>query len=82
MKRFRIWLPIIAFLAVMVNILGLDELNLLLMGVSPIAWIKEFVPGMYRADIPIFLAYIAALLFWFGVGYLIDRLIQSSKNNT
>ncbi|GIP46324.1 hypothetical protein J45TS6_47830 [Paenibacillus sp. J45TS6] len=81
MKKFRIWLPIIAFLAVIVNLLGLDELNLLLMGVSPLAWVKEFIPGMHRVDIPISLAYIAAVLFWFGVGFLIDMLIQSSKKN-
>lgn len=82
MKIFRVCLPIIASLAVLINLLGFDDYNILLMGVSPIAWIREFIPVMQQADLPMYFSYISAILFWFLIGYLLDRLIQRLQTIT
>ena len=82
MKKFAVWMPFVAFLVVLLNYFGLDDYNILLMGVSPIAWFIEFVPNMNRVHISSFVVYMVAVLFWMLIGMLLDRSINGLKKRS
>ncbi|WP_191802204.1 hypothetical protein [Paenibacillus gallinarum] len=75
-------MPFIVFLVVLLNYFGLDDYNILIMGVSPVAWFIEFVPNMNRAHISSFVIYIVAVVFWMLIGMLLDRSIIGLKKKS
>ncbi|WIV18500.1 hypothetical protein QPK24_19315 [Paenibacillus polygoni] len=82
MKKFAVWLPFVVLLVVLLNYFGLDEYNILLMGVSPVAWFIEFVPNMNHVHLSSFVVYIVAVVFWLLIGMLLDRLIIGLKKRS
>ncbi|WP_454193880.1 hypothetical protein [Paenibacillus sp. Marseille-Q7038] len=82
MKKCAVWMPFVAFLVVLLNYFGLDDYNILLMGVSPVAWFSEFVPNKNLTHISSFIIYIVAVVFWFLIGMLLDRSIIGLKKKS
>ncbi len=80
MKSFRFWLFLISCLVITVNITGYDDYNILLAIISPLVWIYESFQFVRKADIPIAVVYFTTLVFWYLIGYGLDRLIKKLKN--
>lgn len=80
MKSFRFWLVLISCLVITVNITGYDDYNMLLAIISPLVWMYESFRFVRQAHIPIALVYFTTLVFWYLIGYALDRLIRKSKN--
>lgn len=81
MKSFRLWLVLISFVAIVVNISGNDDYNILLTITSPLVWIYESSHFVRKTDIPIAVVYLTTLAFWYLVGFILDRLLQKIRNN-
>lgn len=81
MKSFRFWLVLISFVAIIVNISGNDDYNILLAITSPLVWIYESSHFLRKTDIPIAVVYLTTLAFWYLVGFILDRLLQKLRNN-
>ncbi|AET57974.1 hypothetical protein HPL003_06055 [Paenibacillus terrae HPL-003] len=80
MKSFRFWLFLISLLVIVVNISGYDDYNMLLAIISPLVWLYESFQFVRKADIPIAVVYFTTLVFWYLIGYVVDRLVKNSKN--
>ncbi|KJD47457.1 hypothetical protein QD47_00435 [Paenibacillus terrae] len=80
MKSFRFWLVLISCLVITVNITGYDDYNILLAIISPLVWMYESFRFVRKEDIPIAVVYFTTLVFWFFIGYILDRLIRRLKN--
>ncbi|MDQ0048638.1 hypothetical protein J2T18_002938 [Paenibacillus polymyxa] len=80
MKSFRFWLVLISCLVITVNITGYDDYNILLAIISPLVWMYESFRFVREADIPITIVYFTTLVFWYLIGYALDRLIRKLKN--
>ncbi len=81
MKSFRFWLVLISFVAIVVNVSGNDDYNILLAITSPLVWIYESSHFVRKADIPITGVYLTTLAFWYLVGFILDRLLKKLRNN-
>lgn len=80
MRSFRFGLFLISLLVIVVNILGYDDYNMLLAIISPLVWIYESFQFVRKADIPIAVVYFTTLVFWYLIGYVLDRLVKNLKN--
>ncbi len=80
MKSFRFGLALLSCLVITVNITGYDDYNMLLAIISPLVWIYESFQFVRKADIPVAVVYFTTLVFWFFIGYVLDRLIRRLKN--
>lgn len=59
---------------------GYDDYNILLAIISPLVWMYESFRFVREADIPIAIVYFTTLVFWYLIGYALDRLIRKLKN--
>lgn len=77
--KFKFILPIIYLLVASINILGFDDMNLLLFMASPLLWISENSLISVR-EVNIIVVSLSSLLFWFLLGSLIDYIVFRVKN--
>ena len=78
-KSFRFWLVLISFFVILVNISENDDYNILLAIFSPLVWLYESSLFVRNVDIPITVVYLTTLVFWFLVGFILDRLLQKLR---
>ncbi|KFN12172.1 Uncharacterised protein [Paenibacillus macerans] len=79
MKSFRFWLVLISFFIIIVNISGNDDYNILFAIFSPLVWLYESSLFVRKVDIPITVVYLTTLVFWYLVGFILDRLLQKLR---
>ncbi|MBP1906019.1 hypothetical protein J2Z32_002668 [Paenibacillus turicensis] len=79
LKSFRFWFLMIALLIVIINALGYDDYGILLYFSNPFLWMVNHYPTMRQAHIPIGIFYVTELISWYGIGWIIDSLIQKVK---
>ena len=78
-KKLSFWLPVIAMCICLFNLLGYDDLSLLLFLTSPPFWVIEthwFVENfMLSSEILMETVYALTILFWFLFGFILDKFI-------
>ncbi|OLS33430.1 hypothetical protein BTR25_25935 [Bacillus sp. MRMR6] len=83
-RRFSFWLPILSIFICFFNLLGFDDKNLLLFITSPPFWLTEthwfVVNFMHPSEIPLGIIYVLAILFWFLIGMILDKIIKIFLN--
>ena len=78
-KCFRILFLIVALIIVIIHEMGYDDYGILLYFSNPFLWIVNHYPAIRKAQISIGIFYITELISWYGVGWIIDSLIQKIK---
>lgn len=81
LRVFRFWLTLISLSAIGINISGHDDYNLLLAATSPLIWLDESFRAVRGEAIPIAVVYLTSLIFWYTVGYLLDRLVLRLRSS-
>lgn len=76
LKSFRFWLILISAIVIIINVSGYDDYNILLALTSPVMWISINFPAFRQIPFPITLTYVITMLFWFLVGFALDRMIR------
>ncbi len=82
--KFSFWFVIFAVFVNCFNSLGYDDKNLLLFFTSPPFWILENVSHKIRSILygdTLFFIYIVNALFWFLLGFYLDKMIAKLKMN-
>jgi hypothetical protein len=64
--------------------MGYDDKNLLLFFTSPPFWILEthwfVVNFMHPADVALGIIYVFTILFWFLLGFILDKILKKLSN--
>ncbi|MFY7868050.1 MAG: hypothetical protein ACOVQN_01010 [Exiguobacterium sp.] len=83
MKSWTLWFTLLAVTICIMNVSGLDDLNILLFLTSPPFWLLE-TPWfsshvIHPTALPKWTLYVLTISFWFIFGVLLDYLIRSRK---
>lgn len=80
LKRFALWLPLVAAFVCFLNYIGFDRDNMLLLTVSFTGWIMEMIVDIH--NVHVFWIYSSTIAFWFVLGYFLDKAIAKRKRKT
>ncbi|MBP1904280.1 signal transduction histidine kinase [Paenibacillus turicensis] len=80
LNSFRFWLTFLAVSVVIINFTQHDDYNILLALTSPVMWLAINFPAVRKIPFPTSLIYVITLLFWFLIGFALDKMIQRLKS--
>lgn len=85
MKSGTVWFTLFATVICILNISGFDDKNILLFLTSPPFWLLETAwfssHIIHPTSLPQSVLYMMTVSFWFILGRLFDRLVDSAKTH-
>lgn len=80
LKSFRFWFLLLTVSVVIINFTQHDDYNILLALTSPVMWAAILIPPVRKIPFPTSLIYVITILFWFLIGFALDKMIQRLKS--